>query len=135
MELREFVELSPLSTMKIGGMARYLVEVRSLSFLKEALVFAGQKNLPVAILGGGSNTLISDDGFPGIVLRITVPGIEWEKNGDSVYATVGAGVSWDDLVRSAVEKGYHGVENLYRSVHHISPLHLQNYFQPRPTCK
>lgn len=112
MKLQEFVPLAPHTTFKIGGMARYFCEVSSLTELKEALHFAREKHLPTFILGGGTNVLIADAGFPGVVLHITIPGIEWEDHDDHVFATAGAGVVWDDFVAEAVAKGYFGVENL-----------------------
>lgn len=112
MELRENILLSDFTTMKIGGLARYFVEVDSLAALKDALAFARKKNLPIAFLGGGSNMLISDQGYAGIVLRILIPGIEWKETADGYEATVGAGVNWDKFVAEAVRRGYQGAENL-----------------------
>lgn len=112
MELKEFVPLAPLTTLKVGGLARYFVDVRSPTALKEAVAFAQEKRLPVFVLGGGSNVLIADDGFAGVVLHIIIPGMTWEDAGSEVYVTVGAGVSWDSFVAEAVKRGYWGVENL-----------------------
>lgn len=98
--------------MKIGGLARYFCDVRSPTALKEAIAFTVEKHLPTFVLGGGSNVLIPDAGFPGVVLHITIPGIDWEKQGDDIYATVGAGMVWDQFVAEAVKRGYWGVENL-----------------------
>src|SRR3989344_9360040 len=112
MEVKEFILLAPHTTFKIGGLARYFCDVSSLADLKEALHFAREKHLPTFILGGGSNVLISDAGFDGVVLHIVLSGIEWEEEGDTIFATAGAGVVWDELVRESVERGYWGLENL-----------------------
>ena len=112
MTIQEFIPLAPLTTLKIGGAARYLVEVNSLTTLQEALAFAATKKLPHFILGGGSNVLISDLGYPGVVLRMSVPGIEWREDGEHILATVGSGVSWDAFVEAAVRNLAWGVENL-----------------------
>ncbi|MDO8520518.1 MAG: UDP-N-acetylmuramate dehydrogenase [bacterium] len=112
MIIQEFVPLAPHTTLKIGGLARYFCDISSLPELKEALHFAREKHLPTFVLGGGSNVLISDAGFPGVVLHIAIPGIEWESHGDNVTVTAGAGVVWDEFVAQAVTKGYWGAENL-----------------------
>ncbi|OGZ08571.1 MAG: UDP-N-acetylenolpyruvoylglucosamine reductase [Candidatus Lloydbacteria bacterium RIFCSPHIGHO2_02_FULL_50_13] len=112
MEVKEFILLAPHTTFKIGGLARYFCDVSSLADLKEALHFAREKHLPTFILGGGSNVLISDAGFPGVVLRIAIPGIEWESRGNHIFATAGAGVVWDEFVAQSVARGYWGIENL-----------------------
>ncbi len=112
MEVQEFVSLASYTTLKIGGFARYFCDVHSLAELTEAITFAREKHLPTLVLGGGSNMLVSDSGFPGVVLHSIVSGIEWEENGGTLFVTVGAGVVWDDLVAQSTAKGYWGLENL-----------------------
>ncbi len=68
--LTEFVPLAALTSWRIGGVARYLATVRSPHGVAEAIAFADSRMLPVWILGGGSNMLISDDGLPGVVIRM-----------------------------------------------------------------
>lgn len=112
MEAREFVPLAPYTTFKIGGLARYFCDIRSLAELRDALTLAKEKGLPTFILGGGSNVLIADAGFPGVVLHMMIGGIAWEEKGDTVSVTAGAGVGWDDFVKATVAREYFGVENL-----------------------
>lgn len=105
--IRENVPLAPLTTLGIGGAARFFVEAGSEDHLAEAIEFAGRRQLPVFILGGGSNVLIADEGFPGLVIRVAVKGITWDEE-----ITAGAGEDWDGFVRQCVERDLAGVECL-----------------------
>jgi len=114
MQLQENVPLAPLTTFQIGGPARFLVEAKSISDVREAVVWAKSKNLPLFVLGGGSNLLVSDSGWPGLVLEIAVGGIEQrpgEHEGRTLF-DVGAGESWDAFVAHAVSRNYAGIECL-----------------------
>ncbi len=106
--MQENVALGPITTFKIGGPALFFVAVRTIDELRQALAFAKEKKLRTLILGGGSNVLIDDAGFSGVVIQIAFIGIE-EKEGQ---ISVGAGVSWDELVAFSIEKNLWGLENL-----------------------
>lgn len=106
--IQEHIPLAPLTTFKIGGEARYLARVKNIEELAEALTFAEVKSAPVFVLGGGSNVLISDLGFNGLVIKIEIAGIE-EHNSTLV---AGAGESWDKVVENAVDNNLWGIENL-----------------------
>jgi len=108
MQLRENVPLSDLTTFHIGGPARYVATVTSVEELNESLDFARDQNLPWQILGGGSNVLVGDKGFDGLVIHLAIGGIEF----DGSKVTVGAGESWDTLVAQSVEHKLWGLENL-----------------------
>lgn len=110
--IKEHVPLTPLTTLSIGGPARYFAEARSLEEVNEALAFAHERSLPLFVLGGGSNIVVSDAGFPGLVLHMQVSGISREEKGDRVVVTAGAGVLWDDLVVYAIEHRLFGLECL-----------------------
>ena len=69
LEIKENVPLAPFTTFGIGGPARYFVEVKSEKDAEEAIKFAREKKLPIFVLAGGSNILVSDEGFPGLVIR------------------------------------------------------------------
>ena len=112
MHIHEQVPLREYTTFKIGGPARFFVEASSVDELKEAIRFAQAKNLPFFILGGGSNLLIDDEGFPGVIIHIAIRGVEWKEENDHIIATIGAGEYWDNFVATTVEKNYSGVENL-----------------------
>lgn len=112
MNIKENISLAPLTTFKVGGMARYFAEAKTENEIKEAIFFARQKGVPFFILGGGSNILVSDSGFPGLVIKISSRGIKHDKEGDVIKVTVEAGEQWDDFVAYAVGSGWRGVENL-----------------------
>jgi UDP-N-acetylmuramate dehydrogenase len=113
LKFQEFIPLAPYTTLRIGGPARFFCEVEGEAEVGEAVSFARERNLPLFVLGGGSNLLVSDAGFEGVVLRLRVPVSRGElRGGDSVLLEVGAGENWDDVVRYAVDRGYAGIECL-----------------------
>jgi UDP-N-acetylmuramate dehydrogenase len=111
-QVREHVPLSPLTTLSVGGEARFFVEATSTEEVFWALEFAHARTLPVFVLGGGSNVVIADSGFHGLVLALRIPGIEESDRGDRVWVTVGSGVMWDDFVVWSIERGLSGLECL-----------------------
>ena len=115
MLLQENVPLAPLTTFHLGGPARFFAEATSIAEVQEAIAFAQSKNLPLFILGGGSNLLVADSGWPGLVLKAAIPGIEQRPGNDDDGRTlfdVGAGESWDRFVSHAVMAHCAGVECL-----------------------
>ncbi len=108
MLVREQVPLAPLTTFGFGGPARWLAEAESEDALVEAVSFGRERGLPLFVLGGGSNVLASDEGFPGLVLRIGLRGIEQDAN----RFRVAAGEDWDAFVSKAVAAGFGGIECL-----------------------
>jgi UDP-N-acetylmuramate dehydrogenase len=106
---REHVPLAAYTTLEIGGPARFFAEVGTENQVVEAFEFAEARNLPIFILGGGSNILVSDAGFDGLVLRMALRGIK-QQAGDAVVAA--AGEDWDAFVRWCVEHGLAGIECL-----------------------
>ena len=108
MEFREQVPLAPYTTLRVGGRARWFGEAASVDDIREALRFAREQQVGLFVLGGGSNLLVSDQGFPGLVLRIALRGLEFE--GDSLNAA--AGEDWDAVVLASVEAGLAGIECL-----------------------
>jgi UDP-N-acetylmuramate dehydrogenase len=115
MLLQQNVSLAPLTTLQIGGPARFFVQAVSRAEVEEALAYARAANLQLFILGGGSNLLVADSGWPGLVLKIAIPGIERRPGYDDhgrVLFDVGAGESWDRFVSHAVVAQCAGVECL-----------------------
>lgn len=109
----ENVPLSEYTTLRVGGPARYFFVARTVDDTIKAVEFAKEKILPIFVLGGGSNILVSDEGFPGVVIKPEIGGIVHEEtDGNCVHVTVGAGVVCDDLVKGVVGRGLWGLENL-----------------------
>ncbi len=104
----ENVPLAELTTLEVGGAARFFVRAESENDVAEAFRFAEKNDLDLFILGGGSNVVIADDGFDGFVLQIGLKGIE--ISGDLVSAQ--AGEDWDALCESCVEQNLAGIECL-----------------------
>jgi UDP-N-acetylmuramate dehydrogenase len=115
MNLQENISLAPLTTIQIGGAARYFVDAASIGEVEEAVSFSRSRDLPLFVLGGGSNLLVADNGWPGLVLKIAIPGIEQHssqnENGLTIF-DVGAGEPWDRFVSRAVMARCAGVECL-----------------------
>lgn len=109
MQLQENVPLAPLTTFRIGGPARWYAAATTEDEIVEAVTFARKQEIPLFVLGGGSNLLVSDAGFPGLVIHIGLRGIEQRPEGMFVAA---AGEDWDQFVSTAVEANYGGIECL-----------------------
>jgi UDP-N-acetylmuramate dehydrogenase len=113
MFILENVPLSGYSTMRLGGNAAYLTEINDRQEVAEALAWADERNLPVIMIGIGSNIVWKDEGYPGLVLVNRIMKFEsFQEDDDNLYLTVGAGEIWDDTVAKAVKLGYSGIEEL-----------------------
>ena len=110
--IRDGVPLAPFTTLELGGPARHFVEAADEGAVVEALRWADGRKLPVTLLGGGSNMVVSDAGFDGLVIRIATRGVRFETSGGDVTVTAAAGEPWDALVAEAVGRGLGGVECL-----------------------
>src|SRR4030081_3498022 len=112
MLITENVPLAPLTTLKVGGTARYFIEAETISEVSHAVEFSRSKNLPLFVLGGGSNLVISDAGWPGLVLKIGITGINHRHGHDEVVFEAGAGEDWDKFVGFVVAHNCAGIECL-----------------------
>jgi UDP-N-acetylmuramate dehydrogenase len=113
MTMQENVPLAPLTTLQVGGAARYFAELKREDDVREAAQFAKTRAVPLFVLGGGSNLVIADSGWPGLVLKIAIGGITTpETTANAVLFSVGAGVNWDDFVAQAVVQNCAGIECL-----------------------
>ena len=108
LEIRANVPLAPLTTLKVGGPARYFASASSEDDVVDAFEFAAKKGLEVFILGGGSNILVSDTGFDGLVIQVAFKGI----TGVDASLTAAAGEDWDGFVEHCVTNDLAGVECL-----------------------
>lgn len=118
LHVRENIPLAPLTTLEIGGAARYFAEVQTENQLRSAVEFAADRDLQTFILGGGSNVLISDRGFDGLVIRPAMSGVRFEEgfidenDRTIVRCEAGAGEIWDNFVQQCLERDLAGVECL-----------------------
>ncbi len=110
--IHENVPLAPLTTIGIGGPARFFLRAESVDDVREGLDWAREQGRAVFILGGGSNLLIADEGFDGLVIHIDMHGITVESEDEFAMVKVCAGEPWDSFVAFAVAHGYAGVECL-----------------------
>lgn len=109
--LQENVPLAPLTTLGVGGPARFLIRVTEEIQIREALEFSRSGGWPVFILGGGSNVLVSDRGFPGLVIQTALRGIR-AKDTTGGEIEVAAGEEWDPFVAWCINRNLAGVECL-----------------------
>ncbi|HKZ17623.1 MAG TPA: UDP-N-acetylmuramate dehydrogenase [Geobacteraceae bacterium] len=111
-DIRENVSLAALTTFGVGGPARYFVQISREKDAVSALAFACERGLDPIVLGGGSNVLISDEGFPGLVIQNRIKGLTVEEAGGNVLANVGGGEDWQDFTDLCVAREWQGVECL-----------------------
>jgi UDP-N-acetylmuramate dehydrogenase len=105
--------LADMTTLRVGGPARRVIHAATDVDLIEAVTTADAAGEPLLLVGGGSNLLVADDGFPGTVVRIESRGVRVESaSPDRVRVRVGAGEPWEAFVATAVESGWSGVEAL-----------------------
>ncbi|MEY3990503.1 MAG: hypothetical protein RI985_1584 [Chloroflexota bacterium] len=109
MTITEHVDLAPMTSWRIGGPARYLASVRSPVGVMQAIAFADQYKLPVWILGGGSNMLISSSGLPGVVIRMRDNSMQLVENADVARIMIGAGAPMAGTVRQLSNAGWAGL--------------------------
>jgi UDP-N-acetylmuramate dehydrogenase len=112
MEIQENVALAPLTTLAVGGEARFFARAENIQDVQTAISFAQSRSLKLFILGGGSNVLISDSGWAGLVLQIGILGMNEVHSSDQVRLQVGAGENWDKFVGYCVSRNYAGIECL-----------------------
>jgi UDP-N-acetylmuramate dehydrogenase len=118
--LLEDVPLAPLTTLELGGRARYLLEARDDATVVEGARWATERRLPLLVLGGGSNLIVPDAGFDGLVIKMASRGIDFEADGTSPSSLSSslsilraqAGEPWDALVAETVRRGLAGLECL-----------------------
>lgn len=118
--------LSQLTTLGVGGTARYYARAERESDVLEALRFAEREGAPLRVLGGGSNVVVSDEPFPGFVLHMATRGFALEGGGDLVALEVAAGEPWDETVARSVAENLQGLECLSGIPGLVGATPLQN---------
>jgi UDP-N-acetylmuramate dehydrogenase len=129
-ELKENVPLGPLTTLGVGGEARFFIDAHDQETVGEALEWAAENGCKVTILGGGSNLLVSDRGVGGLVLRVRIRGVKElaaaaGAGGIAVFE-VGAGEQLDEFVANSVAAGFAGVECLSGIPGYVGAAPIQN---------
>ena len=104
--------LAPLTTLGIGGCARWLLHARTVDEVDRGDRWSQSNGVPVFVLGGGSNLVVADEGFNGLVVHVAVRGRIYAADGQDTLVTVGAGESWDETVADCVARGLAGLECL-----------------------
>jgi UDP-N-acetylmuramate dehydrogenase len=112
LHIHENVPLAPYTTLGVGGPARFLIKASLEEQIPEALEYARARSCPVFILGGGSNIVVSDSGFSGLVLKIEILGIQSPGGDSDAPISAGAGVEWDAFVQHCVNQNLAGIECL-----------------------
>ncbi|SMC81558.1 UDP-N-acetylmuramate dehydrogenase [Pedobacter nyackensis] len=109
--IQENISLKPFNTFGVAVSTSFFAEIFNESDLNELLGESIVKTQPLLVLGGGSNLLFTKD-FEGLVIKVSIPGISFDVQGNDVMVTAGAGVVWNDLVNYCVNNGFAGIENL-----------------------
>jgi UDP-N-acetylmuramate dehydrogenase len=125
--IQENIPLAKYTSIKLGGSVKYFCECKSENELIECLKFAEEKKIKVHILGGGSNTIFSDSGFDGLVIKIGIKGINLHNDfKDNVIIKAAAGEEWDDFAKYCTENNYAGVECLSGIPGSVGATPIQN---------
>jgi UDP-N-acetylmuramate dehydrogenase len=106
MKIQADISLADYSTMRLGGLAKNLVEVENEAQLTEAVEFAKNNKLPIHVIGEGSNTIFSDSAFSGLAIVNKITGLEVSEANGELSLRIGAGENWDAVVAKTVEAGF-----------------------------
>ncbi len=123
--ITENASLRHRNTLRVEARARWMVELRDAARLPEALGHPAFRDLPLLVLGEGSNVLLADD-FDGLVLVMATQGVLVEAEGATTRIAVAAGEHWDDFVRWSLAQGYAGLENLILIPGTVGAAPIQN---------
>jgi UDP-N-acetylmuramate dehydrogenase len=123
---RKSVPLAPYTTLGLGGPAEELVTCTSIAGLTEAIQYADGKQIPVRVLGGGSNIIVSDEGVRGLVMHMAMRGFTMTRSGDEVLVRAGAGEPWEEFVARCIAEGLGGIECLSGIPGQVGATPIQN---------
>ena len=126
MTILENISLAQFTTLGMGGPATHFAEITEVPSLLSAVEWAASRGVPVFVLAGGSNLVVSDAGFRGLILRLNIKGIETRIDGDDVFIAAGAGEEWDALVEMSVENNWAGIECLSGIPGRVGATPIQN---------
>jgi UDP-N-acetylmuramate dehydrogenase len=126
LKVNENVSLAPFTTLGVGGRARYVIIVTTTEELQEAVQYARQRSLPFFVFGGGSNVLVVDQGYDGVVIVMRMLGRTNTRAGSMQYVTAAAGEQFDDVIAWTVQEGWWGLENLSHIPGTVGATPVQN---------
>lgn len=127
MKISEQVLISNLTTMRLGGEARYVIDIERPEDVAEAFAFAKERDLPFFVLGNGANTIGRDEGFRGVIVRNKMLGLEAKENPDGSVSVRGmGGENWDDVVKFACDRGLSGIEAMSAIPSSLGAAPVQN---------
>lgn len=124
--LRRNVPLAPMTTLGIGGPAQYFADASSVDGLIASVEWARAQALPLFVLGSGSNIVVADNGFRGLVLRVALRGITTRVEADRAVVTAAAGQDWERLVSTCVGRNWAGFECLSGIPGRVGATPIQN---------
>ncbi|HJL14475.1 MAG TPA: UDP-N-acetylmuramate dehydrogenase [Sandaracinaceae bacterium LLY-WYZ-13_1] len=125
-DILEDVPLAPHTTLELGGDARFFLRATDERTVRDALRWAARRGVRVGILGGGSNLVVDDAGFDGLVVEMALRGVEEREEGDRVLVTAAAGEEWDPFVERTVAAGWQGLECLGGIPGRVGATPIQN---------
>jgi UDP-N-acetylmuramate dehydrogenase len=125
-DILEDVALGPRTTLELGGAARFYLVAKDERTVVDGLRWARLRGVPAVILGGGSNLVVADEGFPGLVIDLELLGVDEAREGDRVIVTAAAGEDWDALVGRTVASGLAGLECLSGIPGRVGATPIQN---------
>jgi UDP-N-acetylmuramate dehydrogenase len=108
----ERVPLAPLTTLGVGGAARWFVEATDEAAVRAACAWARERGVALRVLGGGSNLVVADAGVDALVVRVALRGLTHREQGGAIELSAAAGESWDGVVAHSVARGWAGLECL-----------------------
>lgn len=127
MKIKENIKLSNLNTFRTGGNARFFCEVINDKELVQALKFAKNKKIKFIVIGNGSNLLVSDKDYSGLVIKMSIKGIEKiSENKQNSIISAGAGEDFDNLIEFSIKNRLYGIENLWNIPGTIGASAVQN---------
>lgn len=114
--------------MRLGGVARFVLDIEKPEEISQAVEFAEERSLPIFILGRGANAIGRDEGYAGVILRNKILGIELLGEDDEGYTLVRAmgGEEWDSLVAFTTERGLSGIEAMSAIPSTVGAAPIQN---------
>ena len=127
LKIQQDIDFGELTTMKIGGKAQYFAVVKSIEDFKNAVKFSKRNKIPIFILGGGSNTIVKNQNFAGIVIKNEIKGFEKIfENDENVEFHIKSGENWHNFVKYVVSKGFSGCEAMVMIPGTVGALPIQN---------